>query len=164
MKKPKTKTPALMLGWREWLCLPELDIPAIKAKIDTGARTSALHAFHVEAYKEHGRHLVRFGIHPLQKRKDIELFRIAEVADYRRVSDSGGHREMRYVIKTPVLLAGSTWDIEITLTDRESMQFRMLLGRTAMAGHFTIDPQASYLTGLSLKKAYKKEQRSRNTP
>lgn len=164
MNNPKPKAPALMLGWREWLCLPELDIPAIKAKIDTGARTSALHAFHVEAYKEDGHHLVRFGIHPIQKRKDIELFRVAEVADYRRVSDSGGHREMRYVIKTPVLLAGSTWDIEITLTDRESMQFRMLLGRTAMAGHFTIDPQASYLTGLSLKNVYKKGLRPRKTP
>ena len=147
--------PKIILGWREWVSLPDLNIPAIKAKIDTGARTSALHTFHLETSKEHGRHLVRFGLHPLQRRKDIRLNCVAEVTDYRRVSDSGGHHEMRYVIKTPIILAGKLWDIEITLTDRESMQFRMLLGRTAMAGQFTVDPQASYLTGRSIKKAYK---------
>lgn len=153
----KQQAPLTTLGWREWLCLPDLTIPAIKAKVDTGARTSALHAFQLEAYKEAGRDLVRFGIHPLQKRKDIEIFCVAEIIDCRRVSDSGGHHEMRYVIKTPVRLGSHTWDIEITLTDRETMQFRMLLGRTAMAGLFCVDPQASYLTGLSLKKAYKAE-------
>lgn len=147
--------PQIILGWREWVSLPELKIPGVKAKIDTGARTSALHAFHLEAYKENDCHMVRFGLHPLQKRKDIEFFCVAEVADYRRVSDSGGHYEMRYVIKTPILIAEKVWEIEITLTDRENMQFRMLLGRTAMAGRFMVDPQASYLTGRSFKKSYK---------
>ncbi|MGA7799425.1 MAG: ATP-dependent zinc protease [Gammaproteobacteria bacterium] len=137
----------VVLGWREWVSLPELGITAIKAKVDTGARTSALHAFHVELYRRGGGHWVRFAIHPVQKRADIELLCNCKVIDQRLVSDSGGHRERRYVINTPVRIADRELPIEITLTDRDTMNFRMLLGRTALRKGFLVDPRRSYLAG-----------------
>ncbi|MCF8055800.1 MAG: RimK/LysX family protein [Desulfocapsa sp.] len=136
-----------ILGWREWLALPSLGIPAIKAKVDTGAKTSALHAFAVESFLEEGVDKVRFQIHPLQRRTDIVQTCVAPIADQRMVSDSGGHREMRYVISTTIVLGTVTTEAEFTLTDRDSMQFRMLLGRSTMAGIFIVDPAASYLVG-----------------
>lgn len=141
----------IQIGWREWLSLPELGINHIKAKIDTGARTSALHAFSVENYLENGRQMVRFGMHPIQKNTDFEQWCSAEVIDTREVCDSGGHRETRYVIRTPAKLGDYEWEIELTLTNRDTMKFRMLLGRTAMAGHFSVDPNASYLSGKQKK-------------
>jgi len=139
-------TDKISIGWREWLALPVLGIPAIKAKVDTGARTSALHAFFVEPFERDGISMVRFGVHPLQKRQDLEIFCEARIKDYRSVSDSGGHREMRYVIETEVSIGSHTRQIEMTLTNRDNMKFRMLLGRTAMAG-VTVVPDRSYLTG-----------------
>ena len=136
----------IYLGWCEWLSLPELAINRIKAKIDTGARTSVIHAFFVEPFVENNLKMVRFGIHPLQKRSDIEIICDCPVKDYRQVSDSGGHREMRYVIETPVRLGGRIWPVEMTLTNRDSMKFRMLLGRTALRGMAVI-PDESYLFG-----------------
>jgi hypothetical protein len=150
----KTSDTKLLVGWREWLSLPTLGIPAIKAKIDTGARTSALHAFFVEPFERDGLSMVRFGVHPLQKRLDLEIICEAPVKDYRSVSDSGGHREMRYVIETDVLLGPLVRNIEMTLTNRDTMKFRMLLGRTAMKGVHVI-PDQSYLIGR-LKNAYKR--------
>ena len=134
------------IGWREWLALPQLKIPGIKAKIDTGARTSALHAFFVEPFINDGLQMVRFGVHPLQKRLDIEIVCVTPVKDFREVRDSGGHREMRYVIETEILLGESSRIIEMTLTNRDNMKFRMLLGRTAMQGLLVV-PDKSYLTG-----------------
>ena len=136
----------LTIGWREWLALPELQIPAIKAKIDTGARTSALHAFFVEPFAKDGLQMVRFGVHPLQKRLDLGIVCEAPVKDYRSVSDSGGHREMRYVIETEICLGDRTVRAEVTLTNRDNMKFRMLLGRTAMEG-MSVFPDKSYLMG-----------------
>lgn len=144
----------ITVGWREWVSLPELGIPAIKAKIDTGARTSALHAFEVEPFQEAGVRKVRFAIHPLQRRTDVVIQCVADVVDQRVVSDSGGHRERRYVICTPLRLGSHTWDIEMTLTARDSMRFRMLLGRTAMHGRIMVDPQSSYRTGRAHAQAY----------
>ena len=140
-------TPTLLLGWREWLTLPGLGLPAIKAKVDTGARTSALHAFQVDPVQRAGRLYVRFGVHPLQHRADIVVYGEAPVRDRRQVSDSGGHREERYVIETALVLADHEWPIELTLTNRETMLFRMLLGRTAVAGHALVDPEQSFVTG-----------------
>lgn len=135
----------LCLGWREWLALPELGIDRLKCKVDTGARTSALHAFYVESYKDDAVTRVRFGIHPLQGRVGVEVHCDAVVFDEREVTDSGGNRERRIVIKTPVCVGGRTWPIEVTLTNRDTMTFRMLLGRTAIKGNYVVDPAASYL-------------------
>ena len=143
-----------VVGWREWLALPDLGLPAIKAKIDTGARTSALHAFFVEPFDKGGVDHVRFGIHPLQRRTDIEVVCEAPVTDRRWVSDSGGHREFRYVIEATVHLGGRVWPVEISLTDRDNMMFRMLLGRTAIKGHMMVDPMRSYVAGKLSRKAY----------
>lgn len=137
----------LTLGWREWIALPELGLPLIKAKIDTGARTSTLHAFYVESFWRGAELWVRFGVHPLQRRTDVVVHCQAPVLERRTVSDSGGHRERRYVIATPVEVGGAAWPLELTLTNRDAMLFRMLLGRTAMAGRAVVDPQCSYLCG-----------------
>jgi hypothetical protein len=147
MPDPESASSDLILGWREWLALPDLGLPAIKAKVDTGARTSTLHAFYVDTFRRSGQLYARFGVHPLQQRADLVVHGEAPVIDRRQVSDSGGHREERYVIATRLALAGREWPIELTLTNRETMLFRMLLGRTAIAGRALVDPERSFLTG-----------------
>ncbi len=136
-----------VVGWREWLALPELGIEHIKAKVDTGARTSALHAFEVEEFFDDGAKMVRFSMHPLQEREDVVKVCTAQVVDERVVSDSGGHREKRYVIRTLARMGEHEWPIELTLTNRDTMLFRMLLGRTALAGRFMVRPEKSFVFG-----------------
>ena len=137
----------LTFGWREWVGLPELGIPMIKAKIDTGARTSALHAFEVRPYSENGRDRVEFLMHPVQKDNDTVLTCVADVLDVRTITDSGGHKEERFVISTELSIGGHSWPIEATLTARDDMLFRMLLGRTALKGRAQVNPARSYVIG-----------------
>jgi hypothetical protein len=144
----------MVIGWREWLALPDLGIQAIKAKVDTGARTSALHTFGLEPFEKDGTLKVKFTVHPLQRRNDIEVCCVADVVDRRRVTSSDGQNEKRYVIQTIVALGDIRWPIELTLTNRRSMRFRMLLGRAAVTGPLLVDPAKSYLTGRKLSKIY----------
>ena len=141
-----------MLGWREWVSLPELGLDRIKAKVDTGARTSALHAFELRTFDEGSETWVEFKMHPVQRDPDTIVVCRAVVIDERQVRDSGGHRELRPVIKTPVRIGAHAWPIEITLTSRDDMLFRMLLGRTAMRHRAAVDPSRSYLVGKKKKK------------
>ena len=156
MKKRKIQ-PSAIIGWKEWIGLPDLGIPAVKAKIDTGARTSALHTFSIEEFEAGGLRMVRFGIHPLQRRKDVKRFCEVPVVERRRVKDSGGHIEKRYVIQTLAVIGAESWPIDITLTSRDTMLFRMLIGRKAVEDRFLIDPGRVYLTGRKLSKSYKIE-------
>ena len=141
------KDHTLTLGWREWIALPDLGLHAIKAKVDTGARTSALHAFNIQLYKENGIEMIRFFVHPIQKNQDFYIECKAPVKDRRQVTDSGGHKELRYVIETNVVIANLRYLIEITLTDRDTMSFRMLLGRSAMKNIIIVDPGTSFICG-----------------
>ncbi len=133
------------IGWAEWVALPDLGLPAIKAKVDTGARTSALHAFEIEPFGPAASPMVRFGIHPIPGRTDIMIYCSAPVIDRREVTSSNGEREMRCVITTRVEIGERTWPIEVTLANRETMAYRMLLGRQAIRGDVRVDPAASYL-------------------
>lgn len=136
-----------ILGWREWVALPDLQLPAIKAKIDTGARTSALHAFQIDPYSKDGVDMVRFLIHPIQGNETFQVECNTPVKDFRDVTDSGGHREKRYVIETRAIVGKLESLIELTLTNRDTMRFRMLLGRRAMENQILVDPAQSFVTG-----------------
>lgn len=137
----------LMIGWREWINLPNLSPVPVKAKIDTGAKTSALHAFFIEPYETNDTRMVKFLLHPYQKDTDTVVECHAPVVDQRKVRDSGGHEEVRYVIASEFKIGGQSFTAEITLTDRDSMAFRMLLGRNALANRFLVHSRASFLLG-----------------
>jgi len=133
---------SLRVGWREWVVLPELHVPAIKAKIDTGARTSALHAYDIERNGNQ----VEFSVQPVQ-RNSLNLRCSAPLTDIRTITDSGGHSEERYVVTTLLQIGSLKKPIELTLTERHDMLFRMLIGRTALMPQCLVDPAGSYLCG-----------------
>ncbi|NES70710.1 MAG: ATP-dependent zinc protease [Okeania sp. SIO2D1] len=134
-----------IIGWREWIALPEIGITRIKAKIDTGARSSALHAFDIETFEIDGKPRVKFKIHPKQRNTNKIVIAEAELIDERNVRSSSGQAELRPVILTEINLMQKKWQVELTLTNRELMGFRMLLGRQAVRGVFLINPGKSYL-------------------
>jgi len=137
----------ITLGWREWIALPELELPAFKVKVDTGARTSAIHAHDIERFSENGIKMVSFTVLPIQRNMTIERRCQAPLVDIRDVTDSGGHKETRHVILTLLELSNVSKTIEITLTERRDMLFRMLLGRTSIMPDFVVDPALSYTCG-----------------
>ena len=147
-KKPVRRTSRAvkeLIGWREWVGLPDLRISRIKAKIDTGARSSALHAWNVEPFERGPESWVRFRIHPLQRDNKESVTCEARVIDRRMIRSSNGHREERFVISTRLEAGALNYPIELTLTNRDEMGFRILLGRTALGRHFVVDPRRSFL-------------------
>ena len=143
MTRPRRTKP--VLGWREWVALPDLGVAAIKTKVDTGARTSVLHAFRLHEFTDSDHPWVRFEIHPEQRSARSSLTVECPVAGYRKVRSSTGHVQTRPVIRTSIELAGQRWPIDVTLTSRDEMGFRMLIGRAAIKGRFLVDPSRSYL-------------------
>ena len=148
----------IILGSEEWCSFPELGIPAIKARVDSGAKTSALHAINIAPFVKDDVNWVKFDINPIQKNQKTVIHCQALLIDKRIVKSSSGFREQRYVIQSTISVGVNTWPIEITLTNRDSMGFRMLLGREAMSGKILVDPEEKYLMGQtsieSLKEFY----------
>lgn len=133
-----------MIGWREWVCLPDFGIKNIKVKVDTGARSSSLHAFDLQEFQRDGAIWVRFEVHPVQRKSDPAVDVEAEVLEFRSIRSSSGKASMRPVIVTNVTLLGTTWPVELTLASRDEMGFRMLLGREAFRRRFLVDAGKSY--------------------
>ncbi len=140
----KPKKELAHIGWREWISLPDLGVKKIKAKIDTGARSSSLHAHDIHPFRRRGKDMVRFEIHPMQRENRTSLTAEAEVIDERRVKSSSGVSELRPVILTTIELLDRSFEVEVNLTNRDVMGFRMLLGRQALRGSFLVDPSRSY--------------------
>ena len=138
-----TETP-LRLGWEEWVALPGLGLPAIKVKVDTGAKTSALHASDIEPFGSADHPKVRFLMHPIPARPEIAIACSADVVDRREVTSSNGETEFRYVIGTDLSVGGRHWPVELTLTDRGTMAYRMLLGRQAFGDEVVVVPNESF--------------------
>lgn len=134
----------MTFGWEEWVSLPMLGLPALKAKVDTGARTSALHAFEIEPFGPADKPLVRFSVHPIAGRDDVEVSCSAPLIEQRDVTSSNGEVENRYVIETQIEVAGRSWPIEVTLTDRRTMSSRMLLGRQALGPEVSVHPSERF--------------------
>lgn len=137
------------IGWREWVALPDLGIAQVKAKIDTGARSSTLHAFDIEIGEQQNQAIVRFKVHPLQRNYHQVITAEAELLDERYVRNSGGQAQLRPVIVTTVKIGPYQWPIELTLTNRDAMGFRMLLGRQALRHRFLVDSGHSFLQSRS---------------
>ena len=155
MREVKLVSEKKTIGWREWVKLPELEIPFIKAKVDTGARTSSLHAFDLEIVKKRGKDYARFSVHPEQRKSQPVIEVEAKVHEYRYVKSSTGHETKRPVIITDIELHGETWPIELTLANRDEMGFRMLLGRESFRGRMLVDAGKSYYSAKPKRKKAK---------
>ena len=139
--------PPLYFGWREWAALPQLRIKRLRVKIDTGARTSALHAFEVLPFERNGQPWVRFGLHLSRKQGELAHWCEAPMLDRRIVTDSGGHAEERYVIASTIVFGNRHWPLAITLTNRDAMRYRMLIGRSGLPLDAHVRPHHSWLQG-----------------
>jgi hypothetical protein len=151
----RTKSVLPTIGWREWVGLPDLGVRRIKAKVDTGARSSSLHAYDLHEFKRSGETWVRFKVHPAQRSTKKVVAAEAKVLEYRSVRSSSGKAQNRPVIVTSVKLLGVTWSVELTLANRDEMGFRMLLGREAFRGRFLVDAGSSYFGGVPKRKKRK---------
>lgn len=151
----REKAPLPVIGWREWVGLPDFEIKAIKAKVDTGARSSSLHAYGIQQFQRNGVEWVRFQVHPVQRSGDVSVDAEAPVLEHRSVRSSSGKAAIRPVIVTDVELLGLRWPLELTLASRDEMGFRMLLGREAIRDRFVVDAGKSYRGGIP---AFKKGQ------
>lgn len=158
-----TTTARPVIGWREWVRLPELGDVTVKAKVDTGARTSTLHAYDEEEIELDGEPRLRFRFHPNQRDDETEVQAEARLVGRRKVTASSGQAELRYVVETEAVIDGQRVPIELTLTRRDTMGFRMLLGRRALRGRFVVDPKRSYRTEESkeVRKARRRATRKR---
>jgi len=136
-----------VIGWREWVGMPEFGVIEVKAKVDTGADNSSLHAFDIERFSDGGIEMVRFEIHPRQRKRKPSIGCVAEVAGERKVRNPGGRLETRPVIRTTLVVAGEKLEALVNLTTRDEMTFRMLLGRRTVRGRFVVDPGRSYIGG-----------------
>lgn len=154
MKEPKRKE-RVLIGWREWLALPDLHVAQIKAKVDTGARTSALHAEDIRYVRKRAGTIVQFVVTTEKDGAPVRTVAQAPLLDERKVRSSNGTAELRPVIETRVRLGEREWSIEVTLTRRDMMGFPMLLGRQAVKGHAVVDPGRSFLNGKTVVRAVK---------
>lgn len=150
MKKSKKHT-LPVIGWREWVSLPDLGVETIKVKVDTGARSSSLHAFNLNFFERNQSEWVRFQIHPVQRKTKISVTTEAKILEFRSIRSSSGIASTRPVIITNITLLGVTWPVELTLSNRDEMGFRMLLGREAFRRKFLVDAGRSYYGGNPLK-------------
>ncbi|MEQ8852024.1 MULTISPECIES: ATP-dependent zinc protease [Gimesia] len=145
--KKKQKSDPAVIGWREWISLPDLGIGLIKAKVDTGARSSSLHAYDLHRFERDQEEWIRFKVHPVQRRTHEVVEAEARIFEYRSVRSSSGKATMRPVIVTNIELLGFNWPVELTLANRDEMGFRMLLGREAFRQRFFVDAGKSYYGG-----------------
>lgn len=150
------ETVHMIVGWKEWIGLPELGLPAIKAKIDTGAATSSIHAYNIRYVIKGGIKYVKFDIHPIQKNNKISKSCLAKLVDRRHVKSSSGDKQRRPVIITKLKVGNYEWDIQLNLTNRDSMGMRMLIGREAIIGRGMVNPTHKFLHGkVNTKNLYK---------
>lgn len=154
------KSPLPVIGWREWVSLPDLGIKQIKVKVDTGARSSSLHAFDLHEFERDGEAWVRFKVHPDQRKTAVTVVAEAKILDKRNVRSSSGKASMRPVIATSIRLLGATFIAEVTLANRDAMGFRMLLGREAFRGNFLVDAGGSFFGGKPKRKKKRKRKRT----
>ena len=145
------QTGLVELGWREWISLADLGDVKLLAKVDTGAKTCALHAFYVDPFDKDGENWVRFGLHPSRKSSKKEIHCVARINDHRPVRDSSGNEELRYVIETPITVGTIVFACEMTLTNRDSMRYRFLLGRNAIRGRYIVNPARSCILGKPME-------------
>lgn len=152
------EAPFLIVGWKEWVQLPNLNLPAIKAKIDTGAATSSIHAYEIEYFRKLNKTYARFFLHPIQRNKKISVACTAEIIDQRGVKSSSGQTEYRPVIRTNLQIGNFVWEVELNLTNRDSMGMRMLIGREALRNRALVNAGSRFLhgnlTNLNIKKLY----------
>ncbi len=148
IRKKRSTRPRPTIGWREWVQLEEIAVPWVKCKVDTGARSSCLHAFNTKIFEQADGKWIRFSVHPLQRDRKTTNECLAKIVEFRKIRSSNGQVELRPVIETQIRLMDQVWTTELTLSNRDQMGFRMLLGRESVKGRFLIDTARSYCSAV----------------